>query len=74
MYSDFLLTFSEFERFLAMYLELWRKHHEYWLVEYKGELLVVLYEDLVRGVDMFLVITRFFGYDNRKGKERSVRD
>ena len=57
------IVFTEFRSYFTRYLASWRSHHEYWITKYGGEIMIVLYKDLVRDIDLFLPITRFFGYN-----------
>ena len=57
------ILYTEFRSYFTRYLASWRSHHEYWLTKYGGEIMIVLYKDLVRDIDLFLPIIRFFGYN-----------
>ena len=38
--------------------------------EYEGEVMIVLYADLVKDIDLFLPMASFFGYDYSSDKQR----
>ena len=66
------IVFTEFRSYFTRYLASWRSHHEYWITKYGGEMKIVLYKDLVRDIDLFLPITRFFGYNYNSDSMRYV--
>ena len=66
------IVFTEFRSYFTRYLASWRSHHEYWITKYGGEIMIVLYKNLVRDIDLFLPITRFFGYNYNSDSMRYV--
>jgi len=58
------------ETHLLKFFQGWKKLHTYWLKEYKGELMVVLYSDLLKDPSLFEKMASFFGYDSQVSQER----
>ncbi|KAF6036218.1 hypothetical protein EB796_005475 [Bugula neritina] len=61
------------ETHLLKFFQGWKKLHTYWLKEYKGELMVVLYSDLLKDPSLFEKMASFFGYDSQVSEERKTR-
>ena len=40
----------------------WRRHHNFWLTDYEGDVMFVLYQDLVDDINGFIPMLKYFGY------------
>ena len=65
--------FAGLIKFINGYIVNWKRFHEYWLKEYKGPILVVLYKDLVQEeISNFVKISAFLGFNATARSERLV--
>ena len=52
------------------YFQRWKVFHKYWLSDYKGNIKVILYKDLVKDINKFTEVAEYFGYRPELSKQR----
>ena len=75
MYNIFLvflysISYTGFNEYMKTYLNRWRRHHKFWLRDYEGDVMFVLYQELVDDINGFIPMVKYFGYEYNSTRER----
>ena len=76
MYNIFLvflysIPYTGFNEYMKPYLNRWRRHHKFWLTDYEGDVMFVLYQHLVDDdINGFIPMVKYFGYKYNSTQER----